>query len=185
MVEVRHRAIRRWAEAAATARVAVSSQLGDTQQGKEIKPANLAYAADQVASALSMRATQVFDKDDSTGKIVFVTSAGYKGAVNALQWWITKARGIVVAAEDAVARFADAEDQLRVLMAEIDTPLVVAPPAPKVGLPQLPPPPPALQGGSSYQDFDPRTLDDPTPRSNVRIETVVANDGIRVTGGDA
>jgi hypothetical protein len=154
MASRNHSLIRRYRAAAELALAGLKTTFGDSQQGKEIKPANLSIAAQAVESALVVGATHRWDTD-LDGAAVRVMTAGFREGVANLRWWAEKIRPIVEETARACAKFDEAELLLREMLLRV-SPQPAAKPV-KIGLAQLPPPPKELAAPtSSYVDFDPR-----------------------------
>jgi hypothetical protein len=154
-VSANHRHIHRYRATAELARAGLTSTFGE-QQGKEVlKALSLGFAAQQVESALDHDRHHVSDTARDGGRIR-VLAMDFKAGVDALEWWLVKIRALVAETEKACASFLDAEKLLREMLVRVGT----AQPAAdtnKYTIPLLPAQPTPV-GGSSYQDFDPRTV---------------------------
>jgi hypothetical protein len=173
MVAVNHEAIRAYRAAAEHARDCLRSTFGDSQQGRDADPVNLAGAAQAVENSIEGRTTH----DAMHG----VVAPAFLRAISQLTWWRDKGKHLVDATARACALFDAAEAKLKQTLANV-TPADTVAPAPAKGmLPKLDTPPSPINA-SSYVDWDPREHNTKPKNDGPKIEVVGDGDGFRVGG---
>jgi hypothetical protein len=124
-----HRALHRLKAASEFARDTLRSTFGDSQPGQDIDPVNAADAASLVEAILA--------GGDWLHRGTDTVSPTWGRAFAHLEVWAKRAHGIAEAAREGVERFAAAEAQAKLVLADV-MPLAVEPTPPREWLPEMP-----------------------------------------------